>query len=215
MLPLREGVDLTVAGKSLQLRMKVDLRRLPTRAYNQPFLWVVEVVTMVLIKSVRPLEQYRVLLEFNTGEQKTVDLLHCCAARCSSRFGIAARCSELCGLMMNSARLCGPTARIWTPTSCTARMRLRGWKQSECWQRRTSGLSRKMQAGDAPDGHLRPNSFILAHSLPSAICRRDIHHPFRRILQRQTLPRRVDAHLPEPRCFQHLRHLLDGVSLIR
>jgi hypothetical protein len=29
---------------------------------------------MVLIKSVRPLEQYRVLLEFNTGEQKTVDL---------------------------------------------------------------------------------------------------------------------------------------------
>ena len=29
---------------------------------------------MVLIKSVRPLEQYRVLLEFNTGEQKSVDL---------------------------------------------------------------------------------------------------------------------------------------------
>lgn len=29
---------------------------------------------MVLIKSVSPLEKYRVLLEFSTGEQKTVDL---------------------------------------------------------------------------------------------------------------------------------------------
>ena len=29
---------------------------------------------MILIKSVTPLEKYRVLLEFSTGEQKTVDL---------------------------------------------------------------------------------------------------------------------------------------------
>ena len=86
---------------------------------------------MVHIVGVEPTDLFNLLLEFNTGERKIVDIERYLRDRFAQSAKIQTS-SVWSPLTTSWARLSGPTAPIWTRMSCMARTCRLGWKPSLC-----------------------------------------------------------------------------------